>query len=488
MMITSTAAAGYGSGVAATSRLAALDWPELPDGVRDLALRLVQLIEENRRRSGLPASVREEEALAEGVGALVDRVIESPARFGVQPMTHERLCSDPSFRQAVVQATRVRASRLWPLSRLLYMLPGLEEVHCFRHDSWVVTAAGQKALLLGPGNPFGSDEEVVAFFRDRVLGLVGVVGATQLNDGAPVAEATVGGVMRLIVAIKPAVSGDASVQATIRVSAAAATRTLDDYVRQGVMPPGVAAFLGACVAGRANVLIAGGTATGKTTLMRVLAGMIPDHETVVVIEDSAELHLEADRGDGPLDPLTGVRRARPWVPLCVNLCTVPPVLRGDAGITMRELVRAALRFRPDRILLGESRGAEMADVCTAMSTGHDGSLVTIHADSAALAVERAASYVMESPRFSSSAAGDQLAKRAVHQAIDLVVHLMHGPAGARRVSGVVALGETADHVVDVYDLGPEGHLRRACRLSGDLPPRLRCRLRAHLPGEEVPRA
>jgi Flp pilus assembly CpaF family ATPase len=468
--------------------LAEMDWPELPDGVRDLATRLVRLVEENRRQSGLAASVREEEALAEGVEALVDRVIEAPGRFGVQPLTHERLRADLTFRDAVALATRVRASRLWPLSRLLYMLPGLEEIHCFRHDRWVVTARGQKARLRAAGNPFGSDEEVIAFFRDRALGLVGVVGSTQLNDGAPVAEATVGGVMRLIVAIRPAISGDAGVQATIRVAAAAATRTLDDYVRQGVMPPGVAAFLSAGVAGRANVLIAGGTATGKTTLMRVLAGMIPDHETVVVIEDSAELHLEGDRGDGPADPLTGHRRPRPWVPLCVNLCTVPPVLRGDAGITMRELVRAALRFRPDRILLGESRGAEMADVCTAMSTGHDGSMVTIHADSAVLAVERAASYMMESQRFGGSANGHSLAKRALHQAIDVVVHLTHGPAGARRVSGLVALGEAVDHVVEVYSLTPEGHLRRACRLTGDLPPRLRARLRPHLAGDEVPYA
>jgi Flp pilus assembly CpaF family ATPase len=467
--------------------LGALDWPELPDGVRDLALRLTQLIEDNRRLSGLPPSVREEEALAEGVAALVDRVIESPVRFGVQPITQERLRTDPAFHRTVVEATRVRASRLWPLSRLLYLLPGLEEIHCFRHDSWVVTAGGRKALLSPAGNPFGSDEEVVSFFRDRALGLVGVVGATQLNDGAPVAEATVGGVMRLIVAIKPAISGDSGVQATIRVSAAAATRTLDDYVRQGVMPPGVAAFLAACIVGRANLLIAGGTATGKTTLMRVLAGMIPDHETVVVIEDSAELHLEADRGDGPVDP-TGRRLPRPWVPLCVNLCTVPAVLRNDAGISMRDLVRAALRFRPDRILLGESRGAEMADVCTAMSTGHDGSMVTIHADSAVLAVERAASYVMESPRFSSNAASDQLAKRAVHQAIDVVVHLTHGPSGSRRVSGVVALGEAVDHVVEVYGHAPEGQLRRVCRLSGDLPPRLRARLRGQLHGDEVPHA
>jgi Flp pilus assembly CpaF family ATPase len=468
--------------------LEALHWPELPDGVRDLAALLTHLIDENRRLSGLPPSVREEEALVEGVVALVDRVIESPARFGVQPMTQERLRADHAFRQAVVEATRVRASRLWPLSRLLYLVPGLEEVHCFRHDSWVITSAGRKAVLLNAGNPFGSDEEVVAFFRDRVLGLVGVVGATQLNDGAPVAEATVGGLMRVIVAIKPAISGEASVQATIRAPAAAATRTLDDYVRQGVMPPGVAEFLAACVGGRANILIAGGTATGKTTLMRVLAGMIADQETVVVIEDSAELHLEADRGDGPLDPVSGRRQPRPWVPLCVSLCTVPAVLRTDAGITTRDLVRAALRFRPDRILLGESRGAEMADVCTAMSTGHDGSMVTIHADNAFLAVERAASYVMESPRFSSNSASYDLAKRAVHQAIDVVVHLTHAQAGARRVSGVVALGETADHVTEVYGLAPEGNLRRVCRLAGDLPPRLRARLRGHLRSDEVPHA
>src|SRR5262249_57612446 len=164
----------------------------------------------------------------------------------------------------------------------------------------------------------------------------------------------------------------------------------------------------------------------------------------------------ADRGDGPVEATGGQRRPNPWVPLCVNLCTVPPVLRTEPGLTMRELVRSALRFRPDRILLGESRGAEMADVCTAMSTGHDGSMVTIHADSAILAVDRAASYAMESPRFSSNAASDQLAKRAVHQAIDVVVHLTHGASGARRVRGGGALGGAVRHAAGGVGPWPGG--------------------------------
>ncbi|MDQ6774217.1 MAG: CpaF/VirB11 family protein, partial [Candidatus Dormibacteraeota bacterium] len=456
--------------------------------IRDVADHLAGLLEQRRRSAGITPSVRDEENLAETVAELVELVTESPARFGILPVTQQRLRTDPAFRAAVVEATRVRASRLWPLSRLLYLVPGLEEIHCFRHDTWVVTAAGRKVRLESQGNPFESDEEVIAFFRDRVLGLTGLVGSTQLNDAHPVAEATVGGRMRLIVAIKPAISGHSNVQATVRTSAATDVRLLEDYVRQGAMPAGVAEFLSACVEGRANILIAGGTATGKTTLMRVLAGLIADDETVVVIEDSAELHLEADRGDGPPDPITREPAIRPWVPLCVTLCTVPSVIGQDAGLTMRDLVRSALRFRPDRILLGEARGAEMADVCTAMSTGHDGSMVTIHSDSAFLAVERAASYAMEAPRFGNSSNSYDLAKRAVHQAIDLVVHLRHAPGGARRVSGLVALGEAQDHAIEVYGQGPEQSLRRTCRYIGDLPPRLQTRLRPLLAAGELPPA
>ncbi|MGH7881727.1 MAG: ATPase, T2SS/T4P/T4SS family [Candidatus Dormibacteraceae bacterium] len=463
-------------------------WLDLPAGVRDIAERLNQIIEEQRQQEGQAPSVRDEELLLETSADLVYRIIDSPSGYGIPPTTQQRLRSDDEFRDTLIHATRVRASRLWPLSRLLYLAPGLEELHCFRWDRWVLTTAGHKMALSLEGNPFRGDDEVVAFFRDKVLGLLGLVGSHQLNDGNPIAEATVGGLMRMIVAIRPAVSGDGGIQATIRMPSAFTLRTLDDYVRSGTMTPGVAQFLTACVNGRANILIAGGTATGKTTLMRVLAGMIPNQETVVVIEDSAELHLEADRGDGQFDPATNQYRPRPWVPLSINLCTVQGVLRQEAGITMRELVRAALRFRPDRILLGESRGAEMADVCTAMSTGHDGSMVTIHADSAFMALERAANYIMESPRFASNSNSYELAKRAVHQALDVVVHLAHSPGGARRISGVVALGENVDHTAEVYGLTQEGTIRRTTTMLADLPPRLRLRIQPHLPTTQIPPA
>ena len=182
---------------AAYEGLEALPWPDLGDGVRDLAQRLTEVIETNRRAAGAPASVVEEDTLFDSVTALVDRVIESPTRHGVPPMVQERLRTDDSFRRTVIEATRVRASRLWPLSRLIYLLPGLEEIHCFRSDRWMVTAGGRKALLLNDVNPFGSDEEVINFFRDRVLGLVGsrnqcIAGhMSKLEDGRDVKQALV---------------------------------------------------------------------------------------------------------------------------------------------------------------------------------------------------------------------------------------------------------------------------------------------------------
>jgi pilus assembly protein CpaF len=147
---------------------------------------------------------------------------------------------------------------------------------------------------------------------------------------------------------------------TIRKFSAAPLR-VDELVRSGSVGPRALSFLSACVRGRLNLVISGGAGSGKTTLLGVLSGVIPDEERLVTIEDAAELRL-----------------AKPHV---VSLEARPANVEGRGEVTVRDLVRNALRMRPDRIIVGEVRGGEALDMLQAMNTGHEGSLSTAHANS-----------------------------------------------------------------------------------------------------------
>jgi Flp pilus assembly CpaF family ATPase len=453
-------------------------WPDIREDVVDIAAAMAAAIQRLRQQHDIKASVRHEEELPRLVEQVVTRAVQQPQLFQLHASTANRLAADPGFRDAVERGTQVRASYLYPVSRLLYLLDGVEEVHVNRWDEWILTWAAGKQVLRRAGNPFQTNEEVLTFFRERVIQMPGFQGQRQLNEGHPIAEGNLGNLLRVCVIQRPAVTGDSSVIATLRFPSAAVLSTLDDYVQEGVMPFGVAQLLTACVAGKASMIVAGGTATGKTTLLRVLCGLIPAEEQVLVIEDSAELHLEHDRGDG-----------RPWHPHAQQICTVPPSTNdaADVGVTMRHLVKAALRLRPDRIVLGEARDAAMADVCSASTTGHEGSMVSLHADDAMRAVKRAAQYVMMSPDYRGAANVSLLAEGLVHQAFDLVLHLSFDLHRRRVVSGVVALGEEPGHVAWIYRTDPEsGRLRRETSLVGDLPPGLRRKLQGLLASTEVP--
>ena len=150
--------------------------------------------------------------------------------------------------------------------------------------------------------------------------------------------------------------------------------TMDDLINVRLVTPKAAHFLSACVRGKLNVLISGGTGTGKTTTLNALSAFVPDDERIVTIEDAAELQLQQEH--------------------VITLESRPPNIEGKGEVRIRELVRNALRMRPDRIIVGEVRGPETLDMLQAMNTGHEGSLTTIHANSPRDALSRVETLVL----------------------------------------------------------------------------------------------
>ena len=434
-------------------------WPAIPAEEREVAQILAGRVQQ--MRGGEPASVLEEEHVFDDVNRVITRAIEAPQNSGLPLAVVSELATNAQYREVAKRNAVILASHLYPLSLIIYGAPNLENVTCLAPDDWLLSTVGQKLRLVG-NSPFASDEEVVEFFRSVIR---------LLTDAQPIAEANVGSVVRLVVAKKPAVSSQSGVKASIRIPSRSKVRELSDYVASLIIPSGAAQFIEALVKGRANIMIAGGTSTGKTTLMRVLCAMANEADHIVVVEDGAELHLDQDRGDG-----------QPWHALTSSVSTIPSIRADSEGqhITMFDLVRHALRFQPDRIILGESRGEEMAAVCKALMTGHDGSMTTIHAEDAELALDQAMQYVMENPRF---AGNEKMAKRVVEQALHVVVHLAN-QEGKRRLTGILAVERGGNHKW-VYKQTDSGGWERMTELVGNLT-RLAPRIRPFLWSDEIP--
>ena len=203
---------------------------------------------------------------------------------------------------------------------------------------------------------------------------------------------------------------------------------VDDLIRMKTLTPKLAELLALCVMGKLNILVTGGTGTGKTTMLNVLSGFIPEDERIVTIEDSAELQLHQDH--------------------VVRLESRPANIEDRGEVTIRDLVRNALRMRPDRIIVGEVRGGEALDMLQAMNTGHEGSISTLHANSPRDALARLETMVLM--------AGYELPSRAIREqaasAIDLIVHLGRLRDGTRRVTEVTEVTGMEGQVIALQEI------------------------------------
>ena len=244
---------------------------------------------------------------------------------------------------------------------------------------------------------------------DRIVAQIG----RRIDESSPMVDARLADGSR-VNAIIPPLSVDGPVL-TSRLFAKDPFQ-VDDLIAMGTMTPLVAELFQATVEGKLNLIVSGGTGTGKTTLLNVLSGFIPEGERIVTIEDAVELQLH--------------QRHR------IRLESRPPNIEGKGEVTIRDLVRNALRMRPDRIIVGEARGGEALDMLQAMNTGHEGSLSTVHANSPRDTLARLETMVLM--------AGVELPSRAIREqiasAIDVIVHLTRMRDGSRRITHVAEVG------------------------------------------------
>ena len=223
---------------------------------------------------------------------------------------------------------------------------------------------------------------------------------------------------------------------------------IDDLKHEGSLSPAMAEFLQAAVLGRMNILVSGGTGSGKTTTLNVVARFIPHNQRVITIEDAAELQIDH--------------------PHVIALEHRPPNVEGKGELTIRQLLRNSLRMRPDRILIGEVRGAEALDMLQAMNTGHDGSMSTIHSNSARDALSRLETMVM----MASIDIPFEAVRAQIASAVNLIVHQARMPDGRRKVAQIAeVVGYDSNGAIlrDIFLLGMGPDLRLEYNATGYVP-------------------
>jgi pilus assembly protein CpaF len=276
----------------------------------------------------------------------------------------------------------------------------------------------------------GRLEQTAASFRDdiHVLKVINRIVSSvgrRCDEATPMVDARLADGSRVNAVIPPIALKGPSI--TIRKFSSTPLK-IGDLIGYGSLSSQMAAFLEAAVKGRCNVIVSGGTGSGKTTLLNVLSGYIPDSERIVTIEDAAELQLKQDH--------------------VVTLEGRPSNIEGKGIVSIRDLVKNALRMRPDRIIVGEVRSGETLDMLQAMNTGHDGSLTTVHANTSRDVISRLETMVMMS--------GMELPAKAIREqitsAIDLIVHQSRFRDGSRRIVNISEVVGMEGDTVTMQDI------------------------------------
>jgi pilus assembly protein CpaF len=397
----------------------------LPKNVEDMASLKVHLIEAVTRRS-------------QAEGASVSTYQDDVKTWLQQAYDDLDLNLQEAERMKLMRLVQAELVGYGPIQPLLDD-PLISEIMVYGSGQVYVERSGE---LLDTNLSFEDDEHVLRII-DRMLHPLG----RQVNRDAPLADARLPDGSRVNIAIPPVVIDGPTI--TIRKFI---RRYFDaqQFVELGSMTRHMAEFLEACVVSRLNVVITGNTSSGKTSLLNILSGFIPGKERIITIEDAAELQLQQK--------------------YIVRMETKAPNVDGLGEVSTRDLVRNALRMRPDRIVIGEVRSGEAMDMLQAMNTGHEGSLTTLHANSPRDAVSRLETMALM--------AGLEVPLHAIRKqivsAVDLIVHMQRLDDGTRKIVRISELPRMEGDVATLSDIfvfektsvSPEGQILGDMRATG----------------------
>ncbi|HRT60873.1 MAG TPA: CpaF family protein [Syntrophales bacterium] len=380
--------------------------------------------------------------------SLIDRLERGQLRAEIRRLT-ERILTEDGFRVPLNAAERERL-----YNEILDEVLGLGPIEPFMHDPTVsdilVNTYNQIYVerygKLYPTDVKFKDDEHLRKIIDRIVSAVG----RRIDESSPMVDARLADGSR-VNAVIPPVSVDGPALSIRRF--AVDPLELDDLITLKTLIPEIGDLLKGIVRARLNVLISGGTGTGKTTLLNVLSRFIPSEERIITVEDSAELQLKQEH--------------------IVRMETRPPNIEGHGEITQRDLVRNSLRMRPDRIIVGEVRGAEVLDMLQAMNTGHDGSLTTIHANSPRDALLRLETLVA----MAGLSIPNDATRRYISSAIHVIIHVSRLIDGSRKILTLQEVTGMEGNVITTQEIfafeqtgvDARGRVKGRFRMVGVLP-------------------